>query len=58
MMDDGYRSRKFFLASLFSLASVAGLFFGQLAGSEFIAMAGVVLALYGAANVTEKHVAK
>lgn len=44
-------SRKFLLAAVsLAVASVA-LFVGKLAGGEFVAALGVILGLYGGANV-------
>ena len=37
-------------------ASVAGFFFGRLTGGEWIGAMGVILSLYGAANVLTKKV--
>ena len=53
-MDDKFRSRKFALAVFFSVSGVMALFLGKISGGEFIGLAGVVLGLYGAANVMEK----
>jgi len=49
-----YRSRKFALAVAFTTVGTIGLFTDKIGGGEFIGLAGVVLALYGAANVMEK----
>ena len=51
--DSRYRSRKFILAMIYTVSGVAALFLSKIGGGEFIGLAGVVLALYGAANVTE-----
>jgi len=52
--DNRYRSRKFLFAAFFSAMGTIGLFTSHLSGGEWIGLAGVVLGLYGAANVWEK----
>ena len=54
-MDHQFRSRKFILAAVFTMAGVAGLFTGKLGGGEFIGIAATVLGLYGGANVLGKR---
>lgn len=54
-MDEKFRSRKFFLACFFSVVGTFALFFGLMTGSEFIALSGLVLGLYGFANVMDKE---
>lgn len=49
-----YRSRKFILAGFFTLTGTVALFLGGLSGGEWIALATVVLGLYGAADVTDQ----
>ncbi len=51
-----FRSRKFALAAGFSMAAIAGLFVDQLSGGEFLGAIGVILGLYGPANVAAKWV--
>ena len=46
-MDKLYRNRRFGLAAALTLASIAGLFTDRLGGGEFIALAGVILGMYG-----------
>ena len=46
------------MAVLFSLTSVVGLFTGALSGGEFLGAAGLILGLYGGANVMERKVMK
>ena len=48
--------RKYFLAIFFSVVSTLGLFFGKITGGEFVTLAGVILGLYGAANVATKSI--
>ena len=55
VVDAVFRQRKFFLACCFALTGMIALFIGKLGGGEFIALAGTVLGLYGAANVIEKR---
>ena len=50
--------RKFALAMLFSISTIVGLFTGFLLGGEFIAAMGLILGLYGAANVGQRFVEK
>lgn len=50
--------RKFSLALLFSVSSVVALFTGYIAGGEFIALATLILGIYGAANVAQRKVEK
>lgn len=57
-MDQIFRNRKYSLAVLFSLTSVVGLFTGALSGGEFLGAAGLILGLYGGANVMERKVMK
>lgn len=48
----GYR--KFAVALLFWASATALSFAGKLAGGEFVAVAGLVMGLYGAANAASK----
>jgi len=52
-MDDRYRSRKFGLAVFFTLTSTTALFTDYLEGGEYLAAMGLVLGLYGMANVMQ-----
>ena len=55
-MDRIFRQRKFVLALIFTFTGIAALFLGFLTGGEFIMLVGLILGLYGAANVAEYHV--
>lgn len=48
-----YRSRKFFLAVSAQYQALLGLGLGWLEEGSFVAVTGLVLGLYGAANVVE-----
>jgi hypothetical protein len=48
---EAFKSRKFILAVMFTVAGIAGIFTGKLGGGEFIGLAATVLGLYGGANV-------
>ena len=50
-----YHSRKFLFAAFFSGVGTLALFFGKIDGSQWVTLVGVVLALYGAADVTDKR---
>ena len=54
MTGERMRSRKFFLAVVSLGCSAAGLFMGLLDGNAWFLSIGVILGLYGAANVAEK----
>ena len=54
MNDSLYRSRKFGLAVFFALTTVVGLFTGYVNEGTFVANTGLILGLYGAANVAAK----
>lgn len=54
--DEHFSSRKFILAMIFTIVGSLALLAGKLGGGEFIGMAGVVLALYGGANVADRAV--
>lgn len=49
------RSRKFILAVFFALTGAVALFTGHLSGAEFIGLTGLVIGLYGGANVMEER---
>jgi hypothetical protein len=51
-----YGSRKFLLAVLAEITCNVGLFMGLLGGGEWIGGQGVILGLYGAANVAAQKV--
>lgn len=53
IMDTKHRSRKFILAMLSLLSGIVALFAGYLSGGEFLGLVGLVLGLYGAANVAQ-----
>lgn len=50
-MDARYRSRKYTLAIFFALANTVALFFGYMNDSQYVLGQGVILGMYGAANV-------
>jgi len=50
--------RKFAIAMLFSISTIVALFTGFLGGGEFITAMGLILGLYGAANVSQRYVEK
>lgn len=50
-----YRSRKFILAMISLGCSAVGLFMGLIDGNAWFLSIGVILGLYGAANVVEKR---
>jgi len=50
-----YRSTKFFLACFCIAVSAIGLFNGSLDGGTWVAAMSLVLGLYGAADVAQKH---
>lgn len=54
-LDDKYRSRKLALAVYFSVIGTIALFTDKVSGDQFVFLAGVVLGMYGAANVMEKR---
>ncbi len=53
-MSEGFLSRKFLLALIAMLVSAAALLAGIMDGNAWFLSIGVILGLYGAANVTEK----
>ncbi len=55
MTDLLYRERKYVIAQIFTWTTVVGFFLGKLSGGELIGAMGVILALYGAANVATKR---
>lgn len=54
---EDYASRKFLLTVVFTAAGTVALFTGSMDGPTYVALATLVLATYGAANVAEKRVA-
>ena len=54
-MDEKFRSRKFLLALMSLITGIGALFSSLFTGSEFIALVGVVLGLYGGANVGQAY---
>ena len=46
--------RKFFLACFFALASTVLVYFGKLTPEGYVTLATLILAIYGASNVTDK----
>lgn len=55
---EDYASRKFLLTVTFTVAGTVALFAGKMDGATYVALATLVLGVYGASNVAEKHVAK
>jgi len=55
-MSREYKSRKLWLASFFSCVGTVALFTDKLNGNEFVMLSGLILGLYGAANVMSKKV--
>lgn len=56
MNDEKYRSRKFLLAVFFAVTGTLALFVGKIDGAVWVSMVGLVLGLYGAANVAYERV--
>ncbi len=56
MTDVLFRNRKYMIAQIFTWTTVVGFFLDKLTGAELIASMGVILALYGAANVAARKV--
>lgn len=52
--DAVYRQRKFSLAIISLLLGFAGLLLDKVTGDSFVWVVGLVLGLYGSANVAEK----
>lgn len=52
-----YKSRKFFLTMVFTATTIAALFLDKISGGEFVAVATLILGVYGASNVGAKYVA-
>ena len=46
--------KQFILAAFASVCSVTLCWFGHISGSEYVTLQGLVLGLYGAANVVDK----
>lgn len=57
-MDNRYSSRKFMLSCFFAASTTVGLYFGHLDGGTYVAAIGMILGLYGSANVMSKKVEK
>lgn len=55
-MDTTYRSRKFILATIFTITTVIALFIGKISGGEFIGAMATILGLYGASNIGDEYV--
>ena len=53
-MSTRYASRKFLLSLLALVGGVLALWIDKMSGSSFVALVGVILTGYGAANVVEK----
>lgn len=53
-----FRQRKFTLALLFTLSTIAALFTGHLDGGQFIAVQSSIMGIYGVSNVADKQVQK
>lgn len=54
-MGDGFRSRKFILALIAMVVSAAALLTKTMDGNAWFLSIGVILGLYGTANVVEKR---
>ena len=52
---DDYTSRKFLLTVLFAVAGTVALFLGTMDGGTYVALATLILGVYGYANVAEKR---
>ena len=50
--------RKFTLALMFAVAGITGLFIDKLTGDQFNFLVGIILSIFGAANVIEKRESK
>ena len=50
-----FAQRKFTLAFMFTVAGIAGLFVDKLTGDQFNFLVGIILSIFGAANVMEKR---
>jgi len=48
--------RKFTLSIMFAVAGIVGLFIDKLTGDQFNFLVGIILSIFGAANVAEKRV--
>lgn len=58
-MDHTFRSRKFVLAMFFTLTGAVALFgTDNMDGSQYVALAGVVMAMYSAGSVGDKFAGK
>ena len=50
-----WTSTKFLIASFFSGVSAYGFLYGQMDGGTWVASMTIILGLYGAADVAQKH---
>lgn len=48
--------RKYSLALLLVIGGIVALFIGKMDGATYVALATLILSVYGAANVADKHV--
>jgi len=55
-MKSKFLSRKFLLTVFFALGGTGALYIGKMTGGDFIALASLLIAAYGASNVAELHV--
>ena len=58
MSKPDHHSRKFILSAVFTVVGSLALLTGIMGGGEFVALATLVLGVYGASNVAEKHVTR
>lgn len=49
-------NRKFVALLILEFSAIAALFLGKLTGGEFVTLATLLLGVFSAANVSEKHV--
>ena len=54
MNDNIFRNRKYSLAVFFALANTTALFFGFMDEVQYVLSQGIILGMYGAANVMAK----
>lgn len=52
---EDYASRKFLLTCFFAVTGSLALMLGKIGGGEYVALATLVLGVYGAANVADKR---
>jgi len=53
--DNKFRSRKFILAMIYTIAGIIALFMGYITGGTFLGLVGLVLGLYGFTNNMDKR---